>query len=118
MTIICYKYKNKPLSCKLISCLLFGCFHVALYLRMDKEKVAEHSQFNGDQELIDLGRRIRALRIAKGYKSAEKFALDYNLSRVHYGRWEAGKKNITYKSLLVLARAHGMTLSEFLAIEI
>ncbi len=94
---------------------------VALLLlctNMDKGKVADNSQLNSDQELIELGRRIRALRISKGYKSAEKFALDHNLSRVHYGRWEAGKKNITYKSLLVLARAHGMTLAEFLAVEI
>lgn len=85
---------------------------------MEVGKVADNSQFNGDQELIELGRRIRALRISKGYKSAEKFALEHNLSRVHYGRWEAGKKNITYKSLLTLARAHGMTLPEFLAVEI
>ena len=89
-----------------------------LCINMDKGKVADNSQLNSDQELIELGRRIRALRISKGYKSAEKFALDHNLSRVHYGRWEAGKKNITYKRLLVLARAHGMTLSEFLAADI
>ncbi len=85
---------------------------------MYEGKVANNSQLNSDQELIELGRRIRALRISKGYKSAEKFALDHNLSRVHYGRWEAGKKNITYKSLLILARAHGMTLPEFLGVEV
>ncbi|WP_343747214.1 helix-turn-helix transcriptional regulator [Fluviicola sp.] len=85
---------------------------------MNKETEAENGQMNGDQELIELGKRIRALRIAKGYRSAEKFALDHNLSRVHYGRWESGKKNITYKSLLILARAHGMTLPEFLAVKL
>ena len=97
------------------------CFLVGLLLLctdMNGGKVADSSQLNSDQELIELGRRIRALRISKGYKSAEKFALEHNLSRVHYGRWEAGKKNITYKSLLILARAHGMTLPEFLAVEI
>lgn len=91
---------------------------VLLCISMNKATEVEKGQLNGDQELIELGRRIRALRIAKGYKSAEKFALDHNLSRVHYGRWESGKKNITYKSLLVLARAHGMTLSEFLAVKV
>ncbi len=101
--------------------LMVVCFLVGLLLLcnyMDKIKVITNSQLIIDQELTELGRRIRALRISKGYKSAEKFALDHNLSRVHYGRWEAGKKNITYKSLLILARAHGMTLSEFLAAEI
>lgn len=97
------------------------CFLVGLLLfcsYMDEGKVVENSQLDKDQELKELGRRIKALRVSKGYKSAEKFALDHNLSRVHYGRWEAGKKNITYKSLLILARAHEMTLPEFLAVEI
>lgn len=85
---------------------------------MDKGKATENTQVDGDQELIELGNRIRALRIAKGYKSAEKFALDNNLSRVHYSRWEAGIKNMRYKSLLILARAHGMTLSEFFAAKV
>ncbi len=100
----------------MVVCFLVGLLLLCSY--MDKIKVINNSQLIIDQELTELGRRIRALRISKGYKSAEKFALDHNLSRVHYGRWEAGKKNITYKSLLILARAHGMTLSEFLAAEI
>lgn len=100
----------------MVVCYLVGLLLLCSY--MDKIKVANNSQLINDQELTELGQRIRALRISKGYKSAEKFALDHNLSRVHYGRWEAGKKNITYKSLLILARAHGMTLPEFLAVEV
>lgn len=100
----------------MVVCYLVGLLLLCSY--MDKIKVVNNSQLINDQELTELGRRIRALRISKGYKSAEKFALDHNLSRVHYGRWEAGKKNITYKSLLILARAHGMTLPEFLAVEV
>jgi|GEM_PF-3317994 len=69
---------------------------------------------DGDPELLKLGKRIRALRIERGYASAEKFALDNQLSRVHYGRWETGQKNITYKSLQTLARAFGLTVSEML----
>jgi hypothetical protein len=68
--------------------LVYCCFAPNMY----EGKVTKNSQLNSDQELMELGRRIRALRISKGYKSAEKFALDHNLSRVHYGRWEAGKK--------------------------
>ena len=78
-----------------------------------KKGKSKAAKAQGDPELIKLGKRIRELRIQQGYKSAEKFALEHNLSRVHYGRWETGKKNITYKSLLVLAKAFGMTLSEF-----
>lgn len=66
-----------------------------------------------DPILVELGQRIKALRVERGYASAEKFALDHNFSRVHYGRWEAGKKNITYKSLRLLADAFGISLSEF-----
>lgn len=100
----------------MVVCFLVGLLLLCSY--MDKINATNNSQLINDQELKELGWRIRALRISKGYKSAEKFALDHNLSRVHYGRWEAGKKNITYKSLLILARAHGMTLPEFLAAEI
>ncbi len=80
---------------------------------MAKKQGKPDAKTKGDPDLIKLGRRIRALRIKKGYKSAEKFALDHDLSRVHYGRWETGKKNITYKSLLTLAKAFKMSLSEF-----
>ena len=80
---------------------------------MSKKQGKTATKTKGDPDLMKLGRRIRALRIAQGYKSAEKFALDHELSRVHYGRWETGKKNITYKSLLTLAKAFKMSLSEF-----
>lgn len=80
---------------------------------MTKKQGKTDAKAKSDPDLVKLGQRIRAFRIKRGYKSAEKFALDHNLSRVHYGRWETGKKNITYKSLLTLARAFKMTLSQF-----
>lgn len=63
-------------------------------------------------EINRLADRIRQLRIARGYKSSEAFALDHQLSRTHYGRWERGA-NITYMNLLKLAAAFGVTLEEF-----
>lgn len=63
-------------------------------------------------EIEQLAGRIRELRIGKGYKSSEAFALDHQLSRTHYGRWERGA-NITYTNLLKLAAAFGVTLEEF-----
>jgi transcriptional regulator with XRE-family HTH domain len=80
---------------------------------MAKKQGKTAAKTKSDPDLLRLGRRIRALRIKRGYKSGEKFALDHNLSRVHYGRWETGKKNITYKSLLMLAKAFKISLSEF-----
>lgn len=84
---------------------------------MAKKQGKTAAKTKSDPDLLRLGRRIRALRIKSGYKSAEKFALDNNLSRVHYGRWETGKKNITYKSLLTLAGAFKISLSEFFSTE-
>jgi transcriptional regulator with XRE-family HTH domain len=63
-------------------------------------------------EIDHLASRIRELRIKKGYKSSEAFALDHQLSRTHYGRWERGS-NITYMNLLKLTAAFGVSLEEF-----
>jgi transcriptional regulator with XRE-family HTH domain len=63
-------------------------------------------------EITKLAKRIKDLRVAKGYNSAEAFALDNQLSRTHYGRWERGS-NITYINLIKLAEAFDVTLEEF-----
>ena len=63
-------------------------------------------------EMQRLGQRIKILRIARGYNSAEAFALDHDISRTHYGRWERGS-NITYINLIKLTRAFGISLEEF-----
>lgn len=78
-----------------------------------KRKAGISTKSKADADLVKLGKRIRSLRIEQGYKSAEKFALEHEFSRVHYGRWEAGQKNITFKSLKNLSKAFGISLSEF-----
>ena len=75
-------------------------------------KPAKTGKKKGEPEISRLAKRIRELRIAKGYKSSEAFALDHQLSRTHYGRWERGS-NITYTNLIRLADAFGVTLEEF-----
>ena len=62
--------------------------------------------------ISQLAKRIKDLRISKGYKSGEAFALDNQLSRTHYGRWERGS-NITYVNLVKLTEAFDVTLEEF-----
>jgi DNA-binding XRE family transcriptional regulator len=38
-----------------------------------------------------LGKRIRSLRIARGYTSHELFAYTHGINRTQYGRYERGK---------------------------
>lgn len=64
-------------------------------------------------DLQKLGDRLRALRLKKGYTSLEKFAFNNELSRVLYSNYESGKGNITYKNLLKVTRALGISLKDF-----
>jgi transcriptional regulator with XRE-family HTH domain len=65
-----------------------------------------------EPELKELGARIRELRIAAGYSSAEKFAYANNLSRVSYTKCETGS-NMTYISLRKLLKVHKISIQEF-----
>ena len=62
-------------------------------------------------EVQKLAKRIKSLRIQKGYKSYENFAFDHGIPRPQYGRYETGT-DIRYKSLLKIAQAFDMTLEE------
>ena len=61
-----------------------------------------------------LAKRIQELRIKAGYTSYEKFAFEKDIPRAQYGRYEQGT-DIRFTSLILVARAHGMTLEEFFA---
>jgi transcriptional regulator with XRE-family HTH domain len=63
--------------------------------------------------LEEIGEKLKELRKTKGYSSAESFAYDNDLPRVHYWRMEKGKVNITIKSLHKILSIHKMTLEEF-----
>lgn len=65
-----------------------------------------------DQELEKLGRRIRSIRIAKGYTNHEYFAYEHNISRAQYGRYERGE-DLRYSSLVKIIRAFDMSIEEF-----
>lgn len=84
-----------------------------LFCGMAKKKAASKTAA-ADQELRKLGERFKKLRKEAGFKSAEKFALEHDFSRVQYGRWETGMRNISYKNLQRLAKAFGITISEML----
>jgi transcriptional regulator with XRE-family HTH domain len=77
-----------------------------------KSKNGGHKGKKDEELLVQLGERIKQLRIAKGYTSYEYFAYDHNISRAQYGRYEQGQ-NITIINLAKLANAFGITLAEF-----
>lgn len=65
-----------------------------------------------DKRLIDVGNRLKKLRLKKGYSSYEHFAWDYGIPRVGYWKHENGG-NITLKNLLRLLDIHKISLSDF-----
>lgn len=62
--------------------------------------------------VAQIGAHIKALRIGKGYTSAEIFAYEHDLNRISYWRMEKGS-NITMASLFRILDIHQITLSEF-----
>ena len=63
-------------------------------------------------EIKKLAKRIKSLRIERGYSSYESFAVENGIHRAQYGRYETGT-DIQYSSLIKIAKAFNMTLEEF-----
>ena len=63
--------------------------------------------------LIKIGKRIRELRIKKGFGNYEEFAWTNELSRSHYGKMETGTANFTMKSLLKILKVHDISIKKF-----
>jgi transcriptional regulator with XRE-family HTH domain len=53
-----------------------------------------------EQEVLEqMGKRLKEIRINKGYTSYEDFALEHGIARMQYWRLETGKSNPTIKTL-------------------
>lgn len=65
-----------------------------------------------DKRRKQVGEKLKKLRVALGYKSAETFSYDNELNRVQYWRMEKGA-NFTMDSLLNILDIHKMMLAEF-----
>ncbi|AZB24286.1 XRE family transcriptional regulator [Chryseobacterium bernardetii] len=72
----------------------------------------EEKEFLKEEILKKLGKRIRELRIAKGYSSYEYFAYEHNISRAQFGRYEKGE-DLRFSTLAKIIYAFDMTLEEF-----
>lgn len=69
-------------------------------------------QLSKEEALQRLAKRIKQLRIEKGYTSYEYFAYEHNISRAQFGRYERGE-DLRFSSLLKVCNALGVSLEEF-----
>ncbi|MCF6212787.1 MAG: helix-turn-helix domain-containing protein [Flavobacteriaceae bacterium] len=67
------------------------------------------------EQLQNMGKRLRELRIAKGYTNYELFAYDNNIPRAQYGRYENGQ-DLRFSSLLKILKALDISLEDFFKI--
>ncbi len=65
-----------------------------------------------DEQIKNLGKRIKELRKKKGFNNYEFFAYENGISRSQYGTYEQGS-DMKFSSLIRLIEMHGMTLKEF-----
>ena len=68
--------------------------------------------------LEEIGLRFKTLRIEEGYTSYEHFAIENDLSRMHYWQIEKGKANITIRTLLNILSIHNCSIEDFFKINI
>ncbi len=74
----------------------------------------EKEKFTEDEIALlkNLGKRIKSLRVSKGYTNYEHFANESGLSRTQYGKYEVGD-NLKFLTLLKVLKALEIPLSEF-----
>lgn len=69
-----------------------------------------------DDRIIEIGKKLKILRLQKGYSSYEVFAWDNEIPRIQYWRMEKGT-NFTITSLLRVLDVHNITLEEFFKLD-
>ena len=79
---------------------------------MNKTKKETVKKLLPEEVVERLAKRIKKLRLEKGFTSYEAFANEHNLSRALYGRYEKGK-DLRFTSLVKVVQAFDMTLEEF-----
>ena len=63
-------------------------------------------------DLKKLGKRIKELRIEKGYSNYENFAFEHDIPRAQFGRYENGE-DLRFSSLIKVIKAFDISLKEF-----
>jgi transcriptional regulator with XRE-family HTH domain len=62
--------------------------------------------------LVRFGKRVRQLRVEKGFSSQEAFADKCGLDRTYIGGIERGERNVSLVNVAKIAHALGMTISQ------
>ena len=81
-------------------------------IQAEMAKKAEKNEKILDPRIIEISKKLKELRIEKGYTSYENFAIEHGISRMQYWRMEQGS-NFTFQSLLKILDGHQVSLSEF-----
>lgn len=82
-----------------------------------ERKKASLGHFDHDEFLINIGKRIKYLRKKNGFKSAELFAYDIEISRVGMSKYESGAfDDIRMRTLLKIIDGLGVTPNEFFSV--
>ncbi len=65
-----------------------------------------------EQQIENLGNRLRKLRKQAGYSSAEKFAYKNDINRAQYSKYETGA-DLRFSSLVKVLEAMEVSLKDF-----
>lgn len=65
-----------------------------------------------DKRVLKIAKKLKQIRIEKGYTSYEQFAFDNDIPRVQYWRLETGT-NFTINSLIKILDIHNISLKDF-----
>lgn len=84
-------------------------------MKNSKNKVVPKSRKTDEKENIylkKLGKRIKELRIKKGYTNYEYFAFENEIGRAQYGKYETGG-NIQFDTLIRIIKALDISIKDF-----
>lgn len=67
-----------------------------------------------DKLLIEIGKRMKELRILEGFNSHENFAFEKGINRSQYGKYEKGRSDLQISTLIKIILSYkNMTVSKF-----
>lgn len=81
---------------------------------MGKKVTVKKTVIENDENLKRLGKRLKELRIKKGYTNYEYFAFENSIGRAQYGKYETGG-NIQFDTLLKILKGLDISLKDFFA---
>lgn len=87
-------------------------YFILFYAMKKKPDRKKKVEYNTEDVIKKLAKRMKSLRVSKGYSNYEVFAYENNFSRSQYGQYEKGS-DIRFTSLLRIMNAFDITLEEF-----